>query len=332
MNDAARAVGPVKVNLGFHEATVAVVRQEAATPTKRTSTRIASASGLCSGGRRGEQMLIGVFDGHGPNGCASIAAHAFPDVLRRLRSDSSRQPRRAAPRCRIAWDADEALQSYSRAFVDTDRRVMDAGDGALLGRPRSWHTSSGTCCTWGRGGQHCSGWSRRGRASRSGSRRASRRASLVGAGPHWVLEVSHDQTCFGTTGTTHEEGSHQAVMLRHGHDPGRDAPERGLRGEQKPRTTRRRLPKGATFPGCAFTRSLRRYREETKVYARPELLTYQLDGTRCLILAFDGVFEFMTNEEVLAGSAAPPRTGAGGGAEIVATAYEHCRRGRGRTT
>ena len=131
-------VGPVKVNLGFHEATVAVVCQEGCYPDKKAHVNqdcFACKPLFHEEGDAAKQMLIGVFDGHGPNGehCASIAAHAFPDVLRRLRSDSSfasHGARDAAVPHRV-WDADEALQSYSRAFVDTDRRVMDAlGDGA----------------------------------------------------------------------------------------------------------------------------------------------------------------------------------------------------------
>ena len=131
-------VGPVKVNLGFHEASVAVVCQEGCYPDKKAHVNqdcFACKPLFHEEGDAAKQMLIGVFDGHGPNGehCASIAAHAFPDVLRRLRSDSSfasHGARDAAVPHRV-WDADEALQSYSRAFVDTDRRVMDAlGDGA----------------------------------------------------------------------------------------------------------------------------------------------------------------------------------------------------------
>ena len=59
---------------------------------------------------------------------------------------------------------------------------------------------------------------------------------------------------------------------------------------------------GHKFPGCAFTRSLGdSIAKELGVSAEPELTHHDLnDGkTKCIIIASDGVFEFVSNEEVV---------------------------------
>ena len=68
-------------------------------------------------------------------------------------------------------------------------------------------------------------------------------------------------------------------------------------GGDKPRVW---LP-GQKYPGCAFTRSLGdAAAEAVGVTAEPELLSRQLtENDEILILASDGIFEFLTNQEVL---------------------------------
>ena len=82
---------------------------------------------------------------------------------------------------------------------------------------------------------------------------------------------------------------------------------------------------GESYPGCAFTRSLGdTIGKKLGVSPDPEMLTYQLDtSVRCLIIASDGVFEFMENEEVMA--VAEKHWGDPSAAcdEIVAVAYKH---------
>jgi hypothetical protein len=56
----------------------------------------------------------------------------------------------------------------------------------------------------------------------------------------------------------------------------------------------------------------------------PELLTYQLDASvRCLVLASDGVFEFMTNDEVMGIARLREGDPARAAREIAETAYAH---------
>ena len=59
---------------------------------------------------------------------------------------------------------------------------------------------------------------------------------------------------------------------------------------------------GHKFPGCAFTRSLGdSIAKELGVSAEPELTHLDLSNgkTKCIIIASDGVFEFVTNDEVV---------------------------------
>lgn len=59
--------------------------------------------------------------------------------------------------------------------------------------------------------------------------------------------------------------------------------------------------KGQDYPGCAFTRSLGDYiADSIGVYAEPEMLTQELTrNDEILVIATDGVFEFLTNQEVI---------------------------------
>jgi len=58
---------------------------------------------------------------------------------------------------------------------------------------------------------------------------------------------------------------------------------------------------GKDYPGTAFTRSLGDYlAEDIGVTAEPEILTRQLTSNdRILVVASDGIFEFLTNQEVI---------------------------------
>jgi len=59
--------------------------------------------------------------------------------------------------------------------------------------------------------------------------------------------------------------------------------------------------KGEEYPGCAFTRSLGDYiADKIGVYAEPEILTKELTpNDEILVIASDGIFEFLTNQGVI---------------------------------
>jgi len=58
---------------------------------------------------------------------------------------------------------------------------------------------------------------------------------------------------------------------------------------------------GKNYPGCAFTRSLGdTLGESVGVFAEPEMITRELTmNDEVLVLATDGIFEFLTNQEVI---------------------------------
>ena len=59
--------------------------------------------------------------------------------------------------------------------------------------------------------------------------------------------------------------------------------------------------KGCNFPGCAFTRSLGDLlADRIGVYAEPEILTTEVTrNDEILVIASDGIFEFLTNQGVI---------------------------------
>ena len=59
--------------------------------------------------------------------------------------------------------------------------------------------------------------------------------------------------------------------------------------------------KGQDYPGCAFTRSLGDYiADDIGVCAEPEILTKELTkNDEILVIASDGIFEFLTNQAVI---------------------------------
>jgi serine/threonine protein phosphatase PrpC len=59
--------------------------------------------------------------------------------------------------------------------------------------------------------------------------------------------------------------------------------------------------KGKDYPGCAFTRSLGDLTaDRIGVWAEPEMLTKELTGSdEILVIASDGIFEFITNQGVI---------------------------------
>ena len=123
------------VRLPFHDVELAVVCQEGCYPEKASHVNQDCFLVQPNFGDDPSQLLLGVFDGHGGNGehCAQIAASIFPKKLAARRADRSFASHgdRDAVVPHREWDADESLQSYSRAFVDaSDTIVAELGDGA----------------------------------------------------------------------------------------------------------------------------------------------------------------------------------------------------------
>jgi hypothetical protein len=293
-------VGPTKVSLEFHDASFAVVCQEGCYPDKKAHVNqdcfLVDAKFAQVGDdttTKPHEMLIGVFDGHGPNGehCASIASACFPGVLRELRLDEKMHSHgaRDAKVPHREWDADETKQSYSVAFVETDAQITSSlGSGA-----KSSGTTAlvahiiGDMLHVGNVGDSRAllGVEMREDASPasppSSPKPNKARVSFDGH-PRWeVLEVSHDQTCFRNDERERmkKEATEPVMFATLGMILGEtklseDFGEESIESADDPP---RVFKKGATFPGCAFTRSLGDAVGKTLgVCARPELLTYQV--------------------------------------------------------
>lgn len=319
------------VSMPYHDVQIAVVCQEGCYPDKKA--HVNQDCYVLETEFEGDkaQLLLGVFDGHGGSGehCAQIASSIFPKKLEVCRKDKTLEAHggREAP---VPSDAERT--AYAKAFTESNETVVrELGDSAR---------SSGTTAVVA----HVIGDMLH--LGNVGDSRAILGVNAVVAGaPHssssslssssrstrsWqVVEVTHDQTCF--------RNDERERMRRDAREPVMFATLGMILGEvpmsddfgeetieaadDPPRVFRN----GESYPGCAFTRSLGdTIGKNLGVSADPELLTYQLDSSvRCLVIASDGVFEFMENDEVMAIAEkhwGDPFTAC---EEIVATAYDH---------
>ena len=317
-------VSNTTVRLPFHDVELAVVCQEGCYPEKASHVNQDCFLVQPNFGDDPSQLLLGVFDGHGGNGehCAQIAASIFPKKLAARRADRSFASHgdRDAVVPHREWDADESLQSYSRAFVDaSDTIVAELGDGAK---------SSGTTAVVA----HVIGDMLH--MANVGDSRAILGVETLedsrGGFARWdVVEVTHDQTCFRNDERERmRKDATKPVMFATlgmllGETPlSEDFGQESIEAADDPPRVFRN---GASYPGCAFTRSLGDTTgKQLGVCATPELLSYQLDRScRCLVVASDGVFEFMSNAEVLAVARRHAGDPERASAEIVRVAYQN---------
>ena len=317
-------VSNTTVHLPFHDVELAVVCQEGCYPDKASHVNQDCFLVQPNFGDDPSQLLLGVFDGHGGNGehCAQIASSIFPQKLAALRADQSFASHgdRDAVVPHREWDANQSLQSYSCAFVDAnDTIVAELGDGAK---------SSGTTAVVA----HVIGDMLH-MANVGDSRAILGIEDLEGSrgrAARWdVVEVTHDQTCFRNDERERmrKEATKPVMFATLGMILGEtplseDFGEESIEAADDPPRVFRN---GASYPGCAFTRSLGDTTgKQLGVCAQPELLSYQLDRScRCLIVASDGVFEFMSNAEVLSVAQRHVGDPERACAEIVRVAYQH---------
>ena len=127
------------------------------------------------------------------------------------------------------------------------------------------------------------------------------------ASPRWkVLPVTHDQTCFRHDERVRmkREATEDVMFATLGMILGEvplseDFGEETIEAADDPP---RVFKNKKHYPGCAFTRSLGdTIGKSLGISAKPETLSYRLDdASRCLVIASDGVFEFLENKDVIA--------------------------------
>ena len=310
--------GNTNLRLPYHDLQCAVVCQEGCYPDKKAHVNQDTYILETQFGGEREHVLIGVFDGHGGAGehAAQIAAATFPRELEKHRKDPSLESHgdRHAP---VPTDAHTT--AYARAFVDTDAAVQkNLGDACK---------SSGTTAVVA---HIINDMLHMGNVGDSRAILGTARDGVDGNAGAWdIVEVTHDQTCFrrDERERMRKEAKEPVLFATLGMILGEtplseDFGDESIEAADDPPRVFRN---GASYPGCAFTRSLGdTVGKRLGVSSDPELLTYQLDkNSRALVLASDGVFEFMTNEEVM--NAAKRHWGNAMAAceEIVEAAYNY---------
>ena len=238
------------------------------------------------------ELLLGVFDGHGKRGedCAQIASGYFTGTLIGETSEME------------ALDA-----SYARAFEKVNEEVCE-----IMGEDASFSGSTAITALF-----DADGTVRVGNVGDSrcvvGIRVANDELPLNRHTKTWnVLDLTHDQTCFRADERARMKAQAESPMMFAtigmvlGETPSHEEFGDGEPGsddeycDDPPRV----FMSGYRFPGCAFTRSIGdTVGKALGVSATPEMSTHDLNAspaTQCVVIASDGVFEFMSSGETMA--------------------------------
>jgi serine/threonine protein phosphatase PrpC len=302
MDRTRREIMPIATaDLAHHRVVAAAVCQEGCYPGK-TRAHVNQDTFVLNVAFEGDanQCLLGVFDGHSVHGedAAQIAAATLPRTLKELRADDAFENHlgdhmRASP-----LDGDDAAPSaFATAFERTnDVIVRELGEDAKL---------SGTTAVVA----HLIGDMLH--VANVGDSRAifgiATPTNENDASPRWkVLPVTHDQTCFRHDERVRmkREATEDVMFATLGMILGEvplseDFGEETIEAADDPP---RVFKNNEHYPGCAFTRSLGdTIGKSLGISAKPETLSYRLDdASRCLVIASDGVCEFLENKDVIA--------------------------------
>ena len=238
------------------------------------------------------RVLVGVFDGHGKHGeeCAQIARATFAETL-------ARETRGGA-----------ALRDgYARTFEAVNAVVCkEMGENASFSGSTAitaLFDDEGVVRVGNVGDSRCVVGVERAAGVAVGNRHTRR----------WeVRDLTHDQTCFRADERARMKAEATSPMTfatigmvlgeTEAHEDFGDG-EPGSDEEycdDPPRV----FMAGYRFPGCAFTRSIGdTVGKSLGVSATPEMSEFDLNAepsTRCVVVASDGVFEFMSSAETMA--------------------------------
>ena len=242
-------------------------------------------------GSEGE-LLLGVFDGHGKYGedCASIAREAFAETLAR---ETARE--------------NGLSPGYARTFETVNEVVCKTlGENAGFSgctAITAMFCADGKIKVGNVGDSRCVVATELNEGAATGNRHTKR----------WgVRDLTRDQTCFRADERMRMKREAENAMTfatigmvlgeTEAHEDFGDG-EPGSDDEychDPPRV----FMEGCRFPGCAFTRSIGdTVAKGLGVSATSEMCEYDLNAeprTRCVVVATDGVFEFMSSAETMA--------------------------------
>ena len=241
-------------------------------------------------GGKEDQAFLGVFDGHGQNGemVAQMVKEKLPPEILEIGKDDS-LPKHGGKGTEVPKPADTA---YYKAFSTTNKEVMKK-------LTTDCNFSGTTAVT----ALICNSMMH---VANVGDSRAIMIKGAEGV-PKWsAMELTSDQTCFRRD--ERERATKDArvpiefltIGMRQGEVP--PSEEFGEETIEAAADPPRVFLKGHSIAGTAFTRSLGdAVAKELGVVAYPEIFSFQLDdNTKALVLCSDGVFEFLTNEQVVA--------------------------------
>jgi len=238
------------------------------------------------------QIFMGVFDGHGKIGCGDVAAQKTKDYLPRkilqLRASGKYQkfgpPEDALP--------DVATSAYERAFDSVSRQIIREM------REKSNMAGSTAVTVFITGAAL--------HVANVGDSRVILGRKVQDEPSVRVIELTKDQTPFrkderDRITSTFPDVEVMTLGMRNGEVPVSEdyGDENDLYGaaSDPPRV----WVKDQFYPGSAFTRSIGDAIGKTSgVIAEPEILSRKLTkDDRYLVLCSDGVFEFLSNREVM---------------------------------
>ena len=238
------------------------------------------------------RLMMGVFDGHGKHGeeCAQIARATFAETL-------ARETRGGAA----------IGDGYARTFERVNAVVCEA-----MGENASFSGSTAITALFDDDGVV--------RVGNVGDSRCvvgvEREAGVAVGNRHtrrWeVIDLTHDQTCFRADERARMklEATSPMTFATIGMVLGETEAHEDF-GDGEPGSDEeycddppRVFMAGYRFPGCAFTRSIGdTVGKSLGVSATPEMSEFDLNAepsTRCVVVASDGVFEFMSSAETMA--------------------------------
>jgi serine/threonine protein phosphatase PrpC/CRP-like cAMP-binding protein len=255
--------------------------------------------------------FFAVYDGHGEIGdkCAQFARDKLPEYLKRhvnrAKAKEAKNSAGADDLAKIELSKDQMQKSCARAHVECNNAMHQAIDDRLSG------TTSISAYVHGRRNRMtiCNVGDSRAVLGKT----ADSSSFIQGRTPLKAFPLSRDQTPYRKDERTRIRKTGARILSldqleglepvdNKDDDPDNNDPDIELgeeldEGGDPPRVW---SPNG-DYPGTAFTRSLGdRMAEALGVFAEPEMLTREFKpNDRMIIIASDGIFEFLTNQSVV---------------------------------